>query len=118
MASSILVRAKNTIERAKQATIRRARENQKTTALIASGVASTGITVLAAVADQKLGAGNQWKMGPVPVVGAVGAATLVPAFFLGKAPVAQAACVSAGMTGINLSLYRWLVEEGIEPGTS
>lgn len=117
MASSLLVRAKNTIERAKQGAIRKARENQKTTALIAGGIASTGLTVAAAFADQKLGAGNQWKVGPVPVVGIVGAAALVPAFFTAKMPVVQAASVSAGMTGINLALYRYLVEEAIEAGS-
>jgi hypothetical protein len=116
MASSILVRAKNLIERSKVRTQRVARENQHTTALVSSGIAATGVTVAAAYADQKMGEGHQWKMGPVPVVGLAGAAMLVPAFFSKKMPVVQAASVAAGTTAINLALYRYLVEEGIKPG--
>ena len=117
MASSLLVRAKNTIERAKTRTLRAARENQHTTALVAGGIASGGVTVAAAFADQKMGAGAQWKVGPVPVVGIAGAAMLVPAFFTRKMPIVQAASVAAGTTAINLAIYRYLVEEGITPGT-
>jgi hypothetical protein len=63
-----------------------------------------------------MGAGQQWKVGPVPVVGLVGAALLAPAFFTRKMPIVQAASVAAGTTAINLALYRYLVEEGITPG--
>jgi hypothetical protein len=117
MASSILLRAKNTIERAKTRTIRAAKENEKTTALAVGGVAGLGVTVGAAFADQKMGAGQQWKVGPVPVTAIAGAAALVPAFFTSKMPIAQAASVAAGSSLLNLALYRWLVEEGIEAGT-
>lgn len=117
MASNLLVRAKHTIERAKARTVRAARENQHATALIAGGIAGTGVTVAAAFADQKMGAGNQWKVGPVPVVGLAGAVMLAPAFFTAKMPILQAASVAAGTTAINLALYRYLVEEGITPGT-
>jgi len=116
MASSLLVRAKNTIERAKARGIRAARENAKTTALVVGGLAGSGTAVAAALADQKMGAGQQWKVGPVPAVAIGGAALLAPVFFLGKQPVLQAGFASAGFTAINLSLYRYLVEEGIEPG--
>lgn len=118
MASSLLVRAKNTIERAKARTIRAAKENEKATALVAGGLAGSGVTVAAAFADQKMGAGQQWKVGPVPVVGLVGAGLLAPAFFTSKYPIVQAASVSAGMTALNIALYRYLVEEGIEAGSS
>jgi hypothetical protein len=111
------VRAKNTIERAKARTARAAKENQHATALIAGGITGTGVTVAAAFADQKMGAGQQWKVGPVPVVAIGGVAALIPAFFTAKYPIAQAASVSAGTTALNLALYRYLVEEGIEAGT-
>lgn len=117
MASSLLVRAKNTLERAKARTMRAARENQHTTALVAGGIAGTGTAVAAAYADQKMGAGQQWKVGPVPVVAIAGAAMLAPAFFTRKMPIVQAASVAAGMTAINIAAYRYLVEEGIEAGT-
>lgn len=117
MASSLLVRAKNTLERAKTRSIRAARENQQVTALAAGGIASTGLAVAAAFADQKMGAGQQWKVGPVPIVAIAGAAALVPAFFTQKMPVVQSASVAGGMTLLNLALYRYLVEEGIEAGT-
>lgn len=117
MASSLLVRAKNTLERAKTRTMRAARENQHTTALVAGGIAGTGTAVAAAYADQKMGAGQQWKVGPVPVVAIAGAAMLAPAFFTRKMPIVQAASVAAGMTAINIAAYRYLVEEGIEAGT-
>ena len=117
MASSLLVRAKNTIERAKTRTIRAARENQQVTALAAGGIAGVGVAVAAAFADQKMGDGKQWKVGPVPVTAIAGAAMLVPAFFTQKMPIVQAASVAAGSTALNLALYRYLVEEGIEAGT-
>ena len=117
MASSLLVRAKNTIERAKTRTIKAARENEHTTALIAGGIAGSGVAVAAAFADQKMGEGKQWKVGPVPVVAIFGAAAIAPAFFTRKMPIVQAASVAAGMTAINLAAYRYLVEEGIAPGT-
>lgn len=117
MASSLLLRAKNTIERAKARTVRAARENQHTTALVAGGIAGTGTAVAAAFADQKMGAGQQWKVGPVPVVAIFGAAALAPAFFTRKMPIVQAASVAAGMTAINIAAYRYLCEEGIEAGT-
>jgi hypothetical protein len=118
MASSLLLRAKNTIERAKTKTIRAARENQHATALVAGGIAGGGVTVAAAFADQKMGAGHQWKVGPVPVVAIFGAAALVPAFFTRKMPIVQAASVAAGTTALNLALYRYLVEEAIEAGAA
>ena len=117
MASSLLVRAKNTIERAKTRTIRAARENQQVTALAAGGIAGVGVTVAAAFADQKMGDGKQWKFGPVPVTAIAGAGMLVPAFFTQKMPILQAVSVAAGTTALNLALYRYLVEEGIEAGT-
>ncbi len=116
MASSLLVRAKNTIERAKTRTVRAARENEHVTALAAGGVAGFGVTVAAAFADQKMGEGKHWKVGPVPVVAIAGAAMLAPAFFTRKMPIVQAASVAAGMTALNLSVYRYLVEEGIAAG--
>lgn len=118
MSNSLLVRAKNTIERAKTRGVKLARENEHTTALVAGGVAGTGVAVAAAFADQKMGEGKQWKVGPVPVVAIVGAAALVPAFFTRKMPIVQAASVAAGMTAINIAAYRYLVEEGIEAGAA
>lgn len=116
MAHSILVRAKNLMERTKARTQRLARENQHETALITAGIAGVGVTVAAAYADQKMGAGQQWKVGSIPVVGIAGAAMLAPAFFTKKMPVVQAASVAAGTTGINLAIYRYLIDEGIAPG--
>lgn len=110
------MRAKNTIERAKARGIRAARENQQTTALVVGGITGTTLAVGAAFADQKMGAGKQWKVGPVPVTAIAGVAALVPAFFLRKEPIAQAASVQGGMTLLNLSLYSYLREEVIEPG--
>ena len=115
MPSSILVRAKHLMERTKAKTQRLARENQHETALITAGIAGVGVTVAAAYADQKMGAGQQWKVGSIPVVGIAGAALLIPAFFTKKQPVVQAASVAAGTTGINLAIYRYLVSEGIAP---
>jgi hypothetical protein len=116
MASSILVRAKNLIERSKARTQRVARENQHTTVLVSGGIAATGVAVAAAYADQKMGDGQQWKVGAFPVVGIAGAAMLVPAFFSKKMPIVQAASVAAGTTAINLAIYRYLIEDGIKPG--
>lgn len=116
MASSLLVRAKNTIERAKTRTMRAARENEHATALVAGGIAGAGVTVASAFADQKMGAGHQWKVGPVPVTAIAGAAMLVPAFFTRKMPIVQAASVAAGTTALNIALYRYLVEEAITAG--
>lgn len=104
------------IERNKTRAIKAARENKHVTALAAGGIAGTGVAVAAAFADQKMGEGKQWKVGPVPVVAIGGAVALIPAFFTRKMPIAQAASVSAGMTGLNVALYRYLVEEGIEAG--
>jgi hypothetical protein len=125
MASSILLRAKNTIERTKARVVRAAKENEKTTALAVGGLTGTGVTVGLAFADQKMGNGHQWKLGAdangaggVPVGAIAGAITLAPAFFLGRMPIAQAASVAAGTTLLNVSLYRYLIEEGvIAPGT-
>lgn len=118
MASSLLVRAKNTIERGKARVQRAAKENEKVTALAVGGVAGTGVAVGAAFADQKMGAGQQWKVGPVPVTAIAGAAAIIPAFFTSKMPIVQAASVAAGSTLLNIALYRYLVEEGIEAGTA
>jgi hypothetical protein len=124
MASSLLVRAKQTLERNKSRIVKAAKENEKVTALAAGGAAGVGVTVAAAFADQKMGEGKQWKVfksadgsGGVPVVGIVGAAALVPAFFTNKMPIAQAVSISAGMAGLNIAVYRYLVEETIAPGT-
>jgi uncharacterized membrane protein len=116
MSTSLLKRAAETIKRTKDRTVKAARENQHTTALVASGIAGTGTAVAAAFADQKMGEGKQWKVGPIPAVAIAGAAALVPAFFTRKYPIVQAASVAAGMTAINISAYRYLVEEGIEAG--
>jgi len=116
MSSAILKKAKAVIERGKQRAVKLHRDNQQVTALAAGGIASTAVTVAAAFADQKMGAGQQWKVGPVPVVAIGGAALLAPAFFTRKYPIIQAASVAAGTTALNLAAYRYLVEEGIEAG--
>lgn len=116
MASSLLLRAKHTIERAKARGIRAAKDNEETTALVAGGLAGGAVAVASAFADQKMGAGHQWKVGPVPVTALVGAAALVPAFFTRKMPIAQAVSVGAGMTALNVAVYRYLVDEVIAPG--
>lgn len=117
MSSKLLKAAAQTIKRAKDRTVRAARENTHTTALVAGGIAGGSVAVGAAFADQKMGAGKQWKVGPVPVVAIFGAAAIVPAFFTRKMPIVQAASVSAGTTALNIAAYRYLIEEGIEPGT-
>lgn len=117
MASSIVVRAKEYMERQKNRAKSAARENQTTYALIANGATSTAVTVGLAFADQKMGAGKQWKVGPIPVGALGGLGMLVPAFFLRKYPIAQAALVGGGMSALNISGYRYLVEEVIEAGT-
>lgn len=116
MASQLLKRAADVIKRQKDRGVKLARENQHTTALVASGIAGSGVAVASAFADQKMGEGKQWKVGPVPVVAIAGAAMLVPAFFTRKMPIVQAASVAAGMSALNIAAYRLLVEEGIEPG--
>lgn len=116
MASSLLVRARDALKRNAQHVKRVAAENEKTTALAVGCAASAGASVAAALADQKMGEGAQWKVGPVPVVGIAGVLALVPAFFTNKYPIAQAASVQTGMTLISIAGYRWLVEEGIDPG--
>jgi hypothetical protein len=117
MASSLIKRAATYMANQKNRAMRAARENTHNTALVVGALSGTGTAVAAAFADQKMGAGAQWKVGPVPVVGLAGAAIAAPAFFLGKYPIAQAAAAVAGGTAINLALYRYLVEEGIEAGT-
>jgi hypothetical protein len=117
MASSIVTKAKHVLERAAARSQRERREKANVTALAVSGVAGLGVTVGAAFADQKLGSGHQWKVGPIPGVAIAGLVVGAPAFFLSKYPIAQAAAVSAGGTAINLALYRYLVEEQIAPGT-
>lgn len=117
MSTSLLKRAAESLKRGKDRTIRAAKENEKTTALVVGGLSSTGAAVGAAFADQKMGNGQQWKVGPVPVVGLAGVAALVPALFLNKYPVAQAGLVSSGSTLIGIAAYRYLQEEVIAPGT-
>lgn len=117
MASSLLVRAKEALERKRQQGVRLAKEKTKETALVVGGLASTGAAVGAAFADQKMGNGLQWKVGPVPVTAIAGVGALVPAFFAGKMPIAQAASVQIGMTLLNIALYRYLQEEVIAAGT-
>jgi len=68
------------------------------------------------VSDQKLGKGEPLKVGPVPVNLIAGAVALVPAFFLGKAPVLQAASVQGGMTLLNIGVYN-LVRENVDAGS-
>lgn len=116
MASSLLVRAREALKRTAHRTRKVALENEKTTALAVGGISSLGATIAAAFADQKMGEGAQWKVGPVPVTAIAGAGALVPAFFTQKYPIAQAASVQTGMTLLNIGLYRWLIAEGIEPG--
>lgn len=117
MASSIVKRALAHMQNAKNRTLKAARENTHNTALVVGALSGTGTAVAAAFADQKLGAGQQWKVGPIPVVAAAGAVLAAPAFFLGKYPIAQAALAVAGGTAVNIGLYRYLVAEGIEAGT-
>lgn len=117
MSSSLLKRAAETIKRTKDRGIKAARENQHTTALVVGGLAGSGTAVAAAFADQKMGEGKQWKVGPVPVVAIAGAALLAPAFFTRRMPILQAGFVSAGSSAINLAMYRYLIEEGIEAGS-
>ena len=105
------------MERQKNRAKASARENQTTYALVANGLTSTGTAVGLAFADQKMGAGKQWKVGPVPVGMIAGGMLLLPAFFLRKYPIAQAALVGGGATALNISAYRYLVEEVIEAGT-
>lgn len=116
MAQSLLVRAREALKAKAVAARRVAKENEKITALAVGGLCSTGAAVGAAFADQKMGVGSQWKVGPVPVVGLLGLGALVPAFFTQKYPIAQAASVQTGLTLINIAGYRWLVEEGIDAG--
>jgi hypothetical protein len=116
MASSLLVRAREALRRNAHHAKRVAKENEKTIAFAAGGASSLGAAVGAAFADQKMGEGRQWKVGPVPVVAIFGVGALIPAFFTAKYPVAQAVSVQTGMTLINIAGYRWLVEEGIEQG--
>lgn len=117
MATALIKRAAAYMANQKNRAMRAARENTHNTALVVGALSGTGTAVAAAFADQKMGAGNQWKVGPVPVVAAAGAVIAAPAFFLGKHPIAQAALAVAGGTAFNLGLYRYLIEEGIEAGT-
>lgn len=117
MSTSLLKRAAESLKRSKDRTIRVAKENEKTTALVVGGLSSTGAAVGAAFADQKMGNGQQWKVGPVPVVGIAGVAVALPALFLNKYPIAQAGLVGAGSTLVSIAAYRYLQEEVIEAGT-
>lgn len=116
MASHLLKAAaaqiRSKIESAKRAT----REKQKETALIVGSTVSVGLTVAAAIADQKMGLGHQWKLGPVPVNAIAGVVALVPAFFMGKMPIAQAVSVQSGMTLLNVALYRFVLDN-VDAGT-
>lgn len=114
--SSLLVRARDALKRNAIHVKRVAKENEKTTALVVGGASGVAAAVAAAVVDQKMGEGAQWKVGPVPVVGIAGVLSLIPAFFTAKYPIAQSASVQTGMTLISIAGYRWLVEEGIDPG--
>lgn len=117
MSTSLLKRAAESLKRTKDRTIRAAKENEKTTALVVGSLSSTGAAVGAAFADQKMGNGQQWKVGPVPVVGIAGVLAAVPALFLNKYPVVQAGLVGAGSSLISIAAYRYLQEEVIAPGT-
>jgi hypothetical protein len=117
MSTSLLKRAAESLKRGKDRTIRLAKENEKTTALAVGALSSTGAAVGAAFADQKMGNGQQWKVGPVPVVGIAGVAISVPALFLNKYPIAQAGLIGAGTQLVGIAAYRYLVEEAIDPGT-
>ena len=117
MSTSLLKRAAETIKRTKDRAIKSAREDEHNQALVVGGLAGGGTAIAAAFADQKMGEGKQWKVGPIPVVAIAGAAALVPAFFTRKHPVLQAGCVAAGTQALGIAAYRYLVEEGIEAGT-
>lgn len=117
MASSIVRRAREALERNAKRVQRVGRERQRETALVVGELVGTANAIGAAVVDQKVGKGQQAKLWDVvPVNAVVGAVELAPAFFLGKSPVLQAAAVNGGMTMLKISLYRFLTDK-IEPGT-
>ena len=117
MASSILVRAKQFLERSKGKAVQIRRERQRETALVVGEIAGLATMVGCAVVDQKLGKGEQYKAGPIPVNAIAGVVAVAPAFFLNKYPVLQAASVNTGMTAIKIAGYRYLVSaDGIAPG--
>jgi hypothetical protein len=93
------------------------KERQRETALVVGELVGTTMAVGAAIVDQKLGKGQQYKVfdDTVPVTAIAGAVELAPAFFLGKSPILQAASVNGGMTLIKISLYRYLTGK-IEAG--
>lgn len=117
MSTSLLKRAAESLRRNKDRAVRLTKENEKTTALAVGAFSSTGAAIGAAFADQKMGNGQQWKVGPMPVVGIAGIVTTIPALFLNKYPVAQAGLVGAGTTLISIAAYRYLQEEVIAAGT-
>lgn len=116
MASKLLKEAAQALKAKAEAGKRLARERQKETALIAGGLTGTGLAVAAAIVDQKLGKGEPYKVGPVPVNLIAGAVAIIPAFFTGKSPVIQAASAQGGMTLINIGLYN-IVRAHVDAGT-
>ena len=115
MASNLIRRARDFMVSQKAKAIRVSRERKHETAMVAGEAAGVAVTIAAAVSDQKLGKGQQFKAGPVPVNAIGGVVLLAPAFFLGKSPIAQAVSVNAGMSGLKAALYRYLTDT-IEPG--
>ena len=95
---------------------RMAREKTKEMAHIVGGTTALGLSVAAAISDQKLGKGEPLKVGPIPVNLLAGAVVLVPAFFASRAPVLQAASVQGGVQLLGIGLYN-LVREHVDPGT-
>jgi hypothetical protein len=115
MASKLLQQAANALKAKTDAARRLTREKQKETALIAGGLTGTGLAAAAAISDQKLGKGDVYTWGPVPVNMIAGAVVLIPAFFTGKMPVVQAASAQGGMTLFNIGLYN-LIRKHVDAG--
>jgi hypothetical protein len=115
MASSIIRRAREAVQRVNDGRKRLARERSRETGLIVGELVGTTLVVAAAVSDQKLGKGAQYKVGPVPVNAIAGVVALAPAFFLGKSPIAQATSVNAGMSLLKCALYR-MITDNVEAG--
>ncbi len=93
-----------------------AKNNEEATAVAVGSIAGVSAAVGGALVDQKLGKGQQYKVGPVPVNAIAGAVALVPAFFAKRSPVVRAASVAVGSQLIGVAAYR-LILDNVDAGT-
>lgn len=115
MASKLLREAAAAVKAKSEALKRVAKNNEESVAVAVGGLAGLAAAAGGAIVDQKLGKGEQYKVGPVPVNAIAGAVALVPAFFARRSPVVRASSVAVGTQLLGVAAYR-VVLDNVDPG--